>query len=181
MTRRNKRDEFNELGAELIRAMFDYDPDDGALLWRFRPTYPRDWNTKYAEKAAGNLDSSGYISIGINGKLWKAHRLAWVHYYGDPAPETVDHINGIRTDNRIANLQPVSSAQNAWKGVFKLPKSGLRGAHASSSRYGKPWYSEIRANGQRIYLGKFDTAEEASAAYFAAKKLHHVFDEERRK
>jgi hypothetical protein len=114
----------------------------------------------------------GYWVIGIAGKLYKAHRLAWLYVYGD-LPEYLDHINRNRTDNRISNLREATKPQNG--GNAKVRRDGrLKGAYWHKRE--KRWASAIGINGKSIWLGQYATEEEAHAAYCkAAKKKYKEF------
>lgn len=121
---------------------------------------------------ARSATSHGYTVIRVGGVLHGAHRLAWLYVFGE-WPQIVDHINGDRSDNRIANLRNVTQAEN-MQNIKRAPansKSGLLGAH----RFGrsKRWTARIRINGVSTKLGLFDTAEDAHAAYMAAKRQYH--------
>ena len=114
----------------------------------------------------------GYSVIHIGGRVHRAHRLAWLYVYGE-WPKIIDHINGDRADNRIKNLRNVTQIEN-MQNLKRAPvtsKSGLLGAHKGTRC--KRWYARIRINGISTKLGLFDTAEEAHAAYMAAKRVHH--------
>lgn len=145
-----------------------YDPETGDFFWIINP------NTcvKAGDKA-GCVKSDGYIAIGANKKYVKAHRLAWFFTYGEWPPAQIDHIDGDKTNNRINNLRLATAAQNHQN--RKLPAtntSGYIGVYKDTS--GK-WAARIRANPKRIFLGLFDTAEEAAQAYTSAKAKMHQF------
>jgi hypothetical protein len=70
------------IDVEFVREVLDYDPQTGIFRWKERKEVPKFWNTKYAGKIAGSLDD-GYINIGINRMIYKAHRLAWFYVYGE--------------------------------------------------------------------------------------------------
>jgi hypothetical protein len=84
----------------------------------------------------------------------------------------LDHINGARADNRFTNLREASPAQNRHNS--RAPRTNITGLKGASwNKRDRKWVSEIRANGKRIYLGYFDRAEDAHAAYVGAATLFH--------
>lgn len=113
----------------------------------------------------------------IDGKSYYAHRLAWFYAYGYMPIICIDHINGIKIDNSIANLRECSIAENSQNISAKTKaKSGLRGAYFNH-KIGK-WQSKIESSGTKISLGYFLTAELAHAAYVQKKKEIHTFNPE---
>lgn len=153
---------------EQLLADWLYDAETGVFIRR--RSVGRHGRHKAGTVASCN--SHGYIVIRLGGKLHGAHRLAWLYKHGE-WPELVDHINGDKADDRIANLRSVTQAENMQnlKVAPVSSKSGLLGAH----RFGrsKKWTARIRINGVSTRLGSYATAEEAHAAYMAAKALHH--------
>ena len=107
-----------------------------------------------------------------------AHRLVWFLENGY-LPGQIDHINGNRSDNRIENLRPATNRQNAYNKAAPKKKSALpRGV--GTLRSGK-YQARIRDNGEHVYLGTFNTPEEAEEAYIAhAKAIHGVFYQDKR-
>ena len=86
----------------------------------------------------------------------------------------VDHLNGIRSDNRIENLRdvsPATNAQNERRARITNGSSGLLGVSRSSN--GRRWVAGIVLNGQRQHIGTYDTPEEAQTAYLSAKRIMH--------
>jgi hypothetical protein len=138
-----------------IEKGFIYNPENGLIYNRYgKHTKPT---------------SDGYISINIhfqkiNYKL-KGHQFAW-YWVNKECVKEIDHINGIRTDNRILNLRSVTRNQNQWnrqtaKGYYWYKRD-------------KKWKSKIYVNNKEINLGTYNTEEEARNAYLAAKQIYHV-------
>jgi hypothetical protein len=157
--------------AETLRGLLDYEPETGVFRWQV--TRGR---LAKAGAVAGTVNSRGYIRIMVNGTTFMAHRLAWLHTYGAWPKQQIDHINGDRANNRIANLRDVSQSTNQQNQLRaqKNNTSGFLGV--SWHKANKRWGAKIWANGQRLFLGLFDTADEAHAAYLAAKLQLHPGD-----
>jgi len=148
------------IDAETLRSLLDYDPATGVFTWRVATSY----RIKIGDNA-GWGNSEGYQYITILKRKYGAHRLAWVYVYGDwPLPHLcVDHINNIRTDNRICNLRLATYSQN---NVNRPNHKGdmPRGVH----RYNNKFVAKIKIKGKTTRLGSYVTAEEAHAAYCEA-------------
>jgi hypothetical protein len=152
------------LTAERLRQLVDYDPETGIFTWKIKR------KKVVVGERAGRMMNSGYQAIGIEYGLYLAHRLAWLYVYGEWPKHNLDHINGNRLDNRIANLRDVPQVVNAQNRRRALGRSGLIGAFTAKA--GR-WRSQIRINGSQVPLGFFDTAEEAHQAYLTAKRRLH--------
>lgn len=155
--------------ADRLRFLLDYDADSGIFTWRGRTS-----NRVKIGSIAGSRHGAGYVQINVDGSNFLAHRLAWLHAHGTWPKGTVDHINGDRTDNRLLNLRDVSQGVNNGN-VRKLPRhntSGLLGASwcAADER----WAAHISVDGKSRFLGNFDTADDAHAAYLTAKRRLHA-------
>jgi hypothetical protein len=112
----------------------------------------------------------GYVKIRINGKQYRAHRLAWLYIYGAFPSIDIDHINTVKSDNRIVNLRLAHDHENLKNiGLVKTNTSGFRGVHKARSK----WQATASLNGDRIYLGRYDTPEAASEVYETFAKQHH--------
>jgi len=147
-----------------------YDEMSGVFTWKARPSSC----VKIGDIAGSFNPASGYWFIRLDGKLLRAHRLAWLYVHGVMPPDEIDHINGDRGDNRLANLRLATHAENTRNG--RKLASGLKGAHPRKHRPKAPWLSRIRKDGKYFHLGCFATAEEAHAAYVkAAHELHGEF------
>jgi len=91
------------MDVQALRSRLKYDPISGVLTWRDGPA---------AGREAGTISSDGYRVIFISGKRVKAHRAAWAIHHGTQPKHQIDHINRVRSDNRIQNLRDVTNAEN---------------------------------------------------------------------
>lgn len=152
-----------------LKQLIHYDPQSGQMTW-----ISHHQQTQLIGKSAGASDGAGYILIGIDRKLYRAHRLAFLYMTGS-MPALVDHINGVKSDNRWNNLRAsnkVGNAQNIHKS-HRDSKTGLLGVEISRGKFA----ARISIRGKRIGLGTFNTAKEAHDAYMSAKRaLHDSFD-----
>ena len=120
---------------------------------------------KETGKKLGSKHITGYLIAQIERKNYLVHRLVWFHYYGEMPKQNIDHINGIKTDNRIENLRYADYSQNgANRKVSKNNSIGLKGV----GRNGNKYQAVIQKNGKSFYLGIFNTKEEASRKYINA-------------
>lgn len=168
-----------EVDIALLNERLVYNPGNGLLHWKERkPVLDLEtmrWNAQYAGQEAGNKQDDGYIRLGFDGVKLAAHRVIWAMAIGAWPKIVIDHINGDTSDNRFCNLREASISQNTWnQRTFKTNTSGYKGV--SFFRRTGRWKACISANGKREFLGYFDTAELASAAYSeAANRLHGEF------
>jgi len=154
---------------ELLRADFQ----SGYLFWikrdesifhragiDVRASRLKSWNTRYAGKRGFTcLDGHGYLMGQIFGRAYKAHRVMWALKYGKWPENQIDHINGIRNDNRICNLKSVNQSENNRNMKIRSDnKTGYVGVSFDAAR-GK-WHAQINS---RI-IGRFDSIEDAAAA-----------------
>lgn len=170
----------SNITAELVRQILNYDPETGVFTWRTRPSSmfatpvrAAMWNTRYAGKVAGSPMTVGYQQISVFKQVCLAHRLAWLHVHGEWPSEQVDHINGDRSDNRLANLRAASSAENHQNRISNRGISKYIGVSWNAQR--RKWQAHIAVDGKSRYLGLFDSEEEAYAAYLEAKRELHPF------
>ena len=147
-----------ELTAEYLRSILNYDPETGIFTWKIS-------NSSRAKvgDVVGCQSGDGYLRIQLQSRKYQAHRLAWLYVYGEWPEDQIDHINRIRTDNRISNLREVTNKQN-------LQNSGKRSDNTSGhpgviwhKRISK-WQATIKHNQKQIHLGYYSTIEEAIAA-----------------
>lgn len=144
-------------------ALFEY--RDGALFWRFN----RGNNAK-AGARAGRLLPTGYRSIHVSGRRHQEHRLVYLMHYGF-MPEQIDHINGLKADNRVENLRPATYSQNQVNTESRTNHSGYRGVRFVP-KTGR-WAARVFKDGREIRVGTFATAELAAAAY--SEKAKELF------
>ncbi len=150
------------MNQEIVKANFEY--SDGGLYWKF----DRGANAK-AGNRAGRLLKTGYRSIHFSGRRYQEHRLVYLWHHGF-IPEQIDHINRIKSDNRIENLRATDYSKNQMNTHARSNQSGFRGVRFINST-GR-WAARIYQNGKEIRIGTFDSAEAASAAYLSEfKKL----------
>jgi hypothetical protein len=154
------------LTAERLREVLDYNPDTGVFVWKLR-TGPRG----RVGKSAGTHNTCGHIQIRIDGRLYLAHRLAWLYVNNVWPANQIDHINGIRDNNQLENLRDVSGSVNMQnQRIARLDnKCGLLGVNKKGNR----WEAKISVVGKNHYLGLFATPKEAHAAYIEAKRRLH--------
>jgi hypothetical protein len=161
--------------ASVLKDLLHYDPETGSFTWRARRPYHfaetpartpewacRWWNSRFESQPAGFTDPSGYLLIRVNGVDYRAHRIAWVYVYGTD-PDTIDHVNGDRADNRIENLRDVDAtgnARNAKRRDDNISGTTGVGFYPKTGR----WRARINRGGKTVLLGYFDTKEEAIAA-----------------
>jgi len=148
---------------------FEYLRDKG---WTYNPETGKIFNSR--GKVCNNLKTDGYVQCGFaiykNGKIVKTyylsgHHFAWYWANGNVEIDTIDHINRNEADNRICNLRNVTQQQNTWN-----TKSKGYYYHKQSKKY----MARIALNNKQLYLGCYDTPEEARQAYLNAKQKYHV-------
>lgn len=149
-----------------VLELFDLDAERGVLTRKVRTT-----NSVRVGDPVGTL-SNGYLRARVDGCHVSVHRLIWFYVNGVWPVEEIDHINGIKSDNRIANLREASRSQNNRNCPVRSDSStGLRGVCWNNGR--SSYRVAIRINGRRVLLGTFHDAEQAHAAYVEAAKLYH--------
>ena len=152
-----------DLTAARLREAFHYDVDTGLFYRRGGSPSP-----------LGSVGRYGYISVSIDGHVWLAHRLAWFYVYGTLPEGQLDHINRVRSDNRIANLRPATNKLNMEnRKVQSNNKSGCPGVHFSN--HSQKWRARIKHHGVFVELGMHKDFESAKAAYLEARSRLFTF------
>lgn len=159
--------------ADRMKELLDYNPTTGEFRWKVSRG-----GTAKAGSIAGSFRKDGYCAIKIDGRDFKAHRLAWLYMKGEWPMAEIDHIEqvaGQHFDNRFENLREASASENSRNQRMQANNSsGYHGVswHKANSK----WVAQIWHHGKRKYLGYFDTAEEAALAYDqTARELHGPF------
>jgi hypothetical protein len=164
---------------EIVRELVDYDPDTGALTWRYRErkwfknqNSFTGWNNRYVGKPAlVAVQSDGYLCGTIFKQSLLAHRVAYAHYFGKWPERFIDHINGIRTDNRISNIRAATRTENNQnKAIARNNSSGCSGVYWNKKI--EKWVSAIRVNKKHHHLGCFADKSEAISARKKAEREH---------
>jgi len=143
-----------------------YDSATGAFTWCVNKT-----RVRIGDKA-GRLNTQGHRQIGLNGKKYLAHRLAWWIYWGVWPEFMLDHINGNPDDNRIVNLRPSNyGLNNQNTRLRKDNSSGCKGVYWV--KRDRCWRAYIRLTKKAIHLGTFADKEDAIHARQTAEKRWH--------
>lgn len=161
------RSEF-ALDVEELRRRLEYSPETGEFRWLISPAR----GTKRGS-IAGTISGPGYRLISLNyQKLW-AHRLAFVFMTGQWPDGEVDHVNGVKLDNRASNLRVVSrdlNIQNARR-AHADSSTGVLGVCRDAAR--NKFLAQIGLGGRHYFLGRFETVDAAHSAYLEAKRKLH--------
>ena len=149
----------NILTQERLKELLSYDPETGIFVW------------VKSKKVAGCTRFDLRKKITINFKQYYAHRLAWLYMTGALSKD-IDHIDRNPSNNQFANLRLATKSENQHNRVKqKNNKSGYKGV-LYFARTGR-WRANIFVNNTNMYLGFFNSALEANAAYLAAQKIYH--------
>jgi hypothetical protein len=141
-----------------IKELLNYNPETGVFIW----IKPRRGVVVGSE--CGRLSVFGYREFCIDYKLMRAHRVAFLYMTGKLPDCDVDHINRVRNDNRWANLRLCNATQNAANASLKLSNtSGIKGVSWDAVR--NKWLAQIRINGKKKNLGRFNSVDDAAECY----------------
>lgn len=160
------------LSIEYLRQRLRYEPETGKLFWLDYEGVPQSWKARWVGKEAFTyVSDQGYRHGCICTIPYRAHRVAWAIYHGMWPTNQIDHVNGVRADNRIVNLREVSNQDNLRNATLsKKNTSGTTGV--TWDRKNSMWKAQIMVDGRCIHLGYFDNLEEAAAARAEASRLY---------
>lgn len=150
----------DDVEIDLLRSLLSYDQDTGLLHWKIGSL------TRSIGQVAGAATNRGYVKVCISNSFYLAHRIAFAIHYGRWPSGEVDHINQVKSDNRILNLRECTKSENCRnRALTKANKSGFRGVFWDPRR--KNWRAGITFDGKRTMLGRFPTPELAYEVFLA--------------
>lgn len=158
-----------ELTQEQLKQLIVYEPDSGFFYWK------KTRGPCLRGSLAGTKTKAGYTQICIKGKAYLAHRLVWLYIHGCFPLHGLDHVNRVKSDNRLDNLRialPYENHQNLPR--FRTNKSGAVGV--CWDKNAKKWRAYIKLHGKLINLGSFDSFDEAKMARASGKIKYHKFN-----
>jgi hypothetical protein len=153
------------LAAGRLRECLSYDKESGVFVWLVSR------QNRSVGDVAGYRKSNGYTKIGLDGSVYGAHRLAYLHVTGSWPSGVVDHIDGDPSNNRWSNLRDVPHRTNIQneRVARKNNSTGFLGVSPKEGRF----VATIRVDGRKINIGSFKTPEEAHVEYLSAKRRYH--------
>lgn len=155
------------LTQELLKSSLSYCPESGLFVWKIK------YGRAHPGKIAGSVRKDGYVSIKIDGKQYKAHRLAWLYVNGVWPRARIDHRDNCQSNNRWDNIRLATHSENMFnRKLNKNNAAGYKGVVLKKGRY----IAYINKHGARHWLGGFDTAAAAAEARAEkARELHGEF------
>lgn len=162
------KEQNSTLTVEWLREHMVYVPETGTFMWKVRGP------GRTLGKVLGSAPNrtGGYVAIKVDNVVYYAHRLAWFYTYGEWPKHQIDHIDGVKTNNAIANLRDCTAAQNSARRKVSAKIAPSRGVFP----HGVGFVARLHHKGVRHYLGYFSKLEDAKAAYAAkAKEIHGEF------
>jgi len=153
-----------------LTSVLDYDPETGIFVWKRRLS-----NRVSIGDVAGTPSSEGYTRISIDGRIYLAHRLAWIYMTGESAKGDIDHKDTNPANNAFDNLRDCSRAQNlANQGARTNNSTGIKGVYFCERIKGaNKWEAKIMSRGKRINGGRHPSKELAIAAANQLRATHH--------
>ena len=156
-----------EVTLSRLHELFHY--KDGNLIWKIDKS-----RRVKAGDIAGYLNKLGYIDIGVDRKVYKAHRLIYF-YHNEHLPLSIDHIDGNKSNNKIENLRSATTSQNAMNRKISIKNSsGIKGV--VWHKRDKKWVVNVKVNSKCHSFGYFDDKKAAElVAIEATNELHKEF------
>lgn len=137
---------------EILLDVIEYDQNTGSVIWSDTPRNRRS-RDRFCLKEAGSLHrSTGYRHLTLSSVRYRMHRVIWFYVTGAWPEGVIDHINGIKNDNRWVNLRDVNPEDNTRNAKLRVDSSsGITGV--SWDKREVKWMAYINANKVRITLG----------------------------
>ena len=159
-----------------VQSLVNCNIETGEFTWKVREANCRVdkiWNTKYAYKQCGGITKDGYRSTSVtyNGRLISVmlHKLIWFIAYGKLPKVQIDHINQVRTDNRLVNLREVTSAENNRnRKITSNNASGVLGVHWNKIK--RRWIGTVTFDGVVYHIGSYKDIDDAEIAVKSFRK-----------
>lgn len=148
-----------------LKQVLKYCPESGVFTWIEAPKV----HPKLQGKIAGGT-ATGYVVIRIDNKKYRAHRLAWLYFYGEEPSGDIDHKNGNTFDNSIENLRIATNPQNQANRTRNHGRLLPKGVRKISSGM---FNARIGFEKKQIYLGVFSNVHDAEMAYLSAAKKYY--------
>lgn len=173
---------------ELINELLECNFESGKIYWKPRTPslfkgdevsaegQSKSWNARYGGKEAFTAQNKGGYKVGsINDNILRAHRVIWAMHKGCWDFDMIDHVNGLRSDNRIVNLREADNQRNQWN---RKKSCGLSSAYKGVSwdKARSLWSAKISKDGKTLNLGRFSSEADAASAYrLASNGIHGEF------
>lgn len=148
-----------------LQLLFSYDLHTGNLYWRSKG------RGRIKKKPAGTLLSTGYIGVVCGERRYLAHRVCWALHTGQWPDQQIDHINGIKTDNRISNLRLATNSQNG-KNISRSINNTSGVCGVTYDKANKKWRALIKVDAKQIHLGRWSDFDDAIKARKLAEKKY---------
>lgn len=158
-----------------LKQLLSYYPDTGDFTWLKYRNYQATIG-----QVAGYKNKEGYIVICIDNKIHLAHRLAWLYIHGEWPQNQIDHINGVRHNNKINNLRLATNQENQKnRKLQKNNKSGITGViwYKQTNR----WMARLQHNSKNVHLGFYKDKFEAICARKSAEIKYEFHENHGRK
>jgi hypothetical protein len=153
------------LTQDQVKSLFDY--KDGNLYWKNKTT---NLSRVKINNIAGSPGEKGYLQIGINQKLYLAHRVIFLMHHGY-MPDFVDHIDGNKENNFIENLREASRGQNRMNSKLQSNnKSTIKNVNWHKKQ--NKWVVQLGVEGKKLYFGAYF---DLNVAKFVAETMRHKY------
>jgi len=153
-----------DLTAERLREILHYDPTTGIFIWLEKTCL------KVVVGKEAGVHKRGYLYIGLFGKRYLGHRLAWLYMEGEWPSLNIDHKDGDPSNNRWKNLRAANQSQNIANSRLRTGKALLKGVRKTPSG---TFQARIICDGRERHLGSYKTEEKAHLAYVHAARILH--------